>query len=92
MSIVSWYDCIKRKNGDKAKLCYTEENSLTIHVKSKHVYADLAGDFEKRFGTSNYEVEIPIPIGRNQKVVGMTKDQFWWRDNERDCGCKIEGV
>ena len=30
---------------------------LIILIKSEDIYADLAGDVEKRFDTSNYEVE-----------------------------------
>ena len=28
---------------------------LMVHVKSEKIYADFAGDDEKRFDTSNYE-------------------------------------
>ena len=30
---------------------------LIIHIKSEDIYAHLAGDVEKRFDTSSYEVE-----------------------------------
>ena len=41
-------------------------NSFIIHVKSEHVYIDLAGDVEKRFDVSNYEVNRPLSIGKNK--------------------------
>ena len=39
------------------------------HVKTKNVYADLAKGIMKRFETSNYEVERPLPINKNIKVI-----------------------
>ena len=32
-------------------------DSFIVHIKSEDVYADLAGDIEKSFHTSNYEVD-----------------------------------
>ena len=37
-----WYDYTKPKHGDMAKLCYTDTNSLIVHVKSDNIYAGLA--------------------------------------------------
>ena len=31
---------------------------------------------KKRFDTSNYEIERPLPIGKNQKVNGLMKDEL----------------
>ena len=31
---------------------------------------------KKRFYTSNYEVNRPLPIGENEKVIGLMKDQL----------------
>ena len=39
-------------------------------MKLKNIYADFAGDFKKRFATSNYKVKIPIP----NKKIGLVKD------------------
>ena len=67
-----WYDCIKPKYQNNAKLCYMDADSLIIHIKTEDVYEDIAHDIEKRFDTSNYEVECnsidrPLPIGKIQK-------------------------
>ena len=40
------------------------------------VYADLARDIETRFYTSNYEIKRLPPIGKNQKVIRLTKDDL----------------
>ena len=31
---------------------------------------------EKRFNTSNYEVERPLLTGKNKKVIGLMKDEL----------------
>ena len=35
-----WYNHIKRKYGDRAKLCYTDTDSLIIEIETEDVYAD----------------------------------------------------
>ena len=64
-----WYDCIKPKYRDKAKLCYMDTDSFIIHIKTKDFYKDIAYDFEKVFDTSNYKVDRPLPRGMNKKVI-----------------------
>ena len=49
-----WYDYIKPKYQDKAKLPYTDTKSFIIHTKTEEFYKDIAYDAEKWFGTSNY--------------------------------------
>ena len=74
-----WYDYTKPKHGDNAKLCYTDTDSLAVHVKPEDVHADLTGDVEKRFDTSNYTAERPLPIWKNKKLIDLMKDEL----NER---------
>ena len=50
-----WYDYIKFKYQNNAKLCYMDTDSLIINTKTKDVYEYITDDFEKRFDTSNYE-------------------------------------
>ena len=44
-------------------------------MKSENVYADLAEDFEARFDTLNSEVDRPLRIGKNKKMIGLMKDE-----------------
>ena len=37
---------------------------------------DIANDAEKRFDTSNYECDRPLPEGKNKKVIGLMKDEL----------------
>ena len=73
-----WYDYIKLKYGDKARLCYTDTDSLVIYIETEDFYKDIAGDVEKWFDTSNYDEndDRPLPIGMNKKVIRKFKDEL----------------
>ena len=59
-----WYDYMKASYGDNVKLYYTDTYSFIMHIKTKDFYEDIAHDVEKRFDTSNYEVDRPLPTGK----------------------------
>ena len=69
-----WYDYVKKKYGDMVKLCYVDTDSLIMNIKIKDIYKDIAQDVEERFYTSNYDVDRPLPKGKNKKVIGLMKD------------------
>ena len=46
-----WYDYIKPIYVDKAKLCYTDTDSLVIYIKTEDFYKDIANDVERLFDT-----------------------------------------
>ena len=48
-----WYDYIKPKYQDKAKLCYMDTDSFVIHIKTEDFYEDIANDVKSWFDTSN---------------------------------------
>ena len=50
-----------------------DTDSFIIHIKAEDVYEDIADDVEKRFDTSNYEVNRLLPTGKNKKVIGLMK-------------------
>ena len=49
-------------------------DSLIVHVKAEDLYEDIAKDFKKRFGASNYKLERILPKEKTQK-------SYWF--NER---------
>ena len=65
-----WYDYIKPKYQEKAKLCYMDTGSFIIHIKTEDCYKDIADNVEKRYDTSNYEADRPLPKAVNIKVTG----------------------
>ena len=71
-----WYDYMKPKYGNYVKLCYMNTDSFIMSIKTNDFYKDIANDVEKRFDTSNYEVNRPLPTGKNKKVVGLMKDEL----------------
>ena len=71
-----WYGYLKSKYEDKIKLCYMDADSIILIIKTEDFYEDIANDVEKRFDTSNYEVDRPLPMGKNKKVIGLMKDEL----------------
>ena len=65
---------MKPKYGDNVKLCYMDTDSFMMHIKTEDFYKYIADDVEKRFDTSNYEVNRPLPAGKNKKVIGLMKE------------------
>ena len=60
-----WYDYVKPKYGEKEKLCDMDKDSFIVYIKTDDIYKDIAEDIETRFGTSNYELDRPLPNGKN---------------------------
>ena len=71
-----WYDYIKLKYQNNAKLCYIDTDSFIIHIKTEDFSKDIADNVEKRFGTSNCECNRPLPAGKNKIVIGLMKDEL----------------
>ena len=63
-----WYDYMKPKYNDNVKLCYMGTDSFIMNVKTNDFYEDIASDVEN---TSNYEVNRPLPTGKNKKVITL---------------------
>ena len=68
-----WYDYMTPKYGNNVKLCYVDTHSFIINIKTEYFYKDIANNVEKRSETSNYEVNRPLPTGKNKKVIGLMK-------------------
>ena len=71
-----WCDYMKPKYGDNVKLCYMDTDSLIMNIKTEYFYKNIANDVEKRFAISNYEVDRPLPTGKNKKIIGLMKDEL----------------
>ena len=67
---------MKPKYNDNVKLCYMDTDSFIMHIKTEDFYKDIATDVDKRFDTSNYEVNRPLPTENNKKVIGLMKDEL----------------
>ena len=73
-----WYDYIKPKYKEKAKLCYMDTDSFVINISTEDFFEDINNDIERLFDTSNYDKndKRPLQIGANKKVIGMFKDEL----------------
>ena len=71
-----WYDYIKPKYRDNAKLCYMDIDSFIVNIKTENVYDDIEDDAKKIFDTSNYEVNRPLPTRKNKQVIGLIKNEL----------------
>ena len=47
-----------------------------VHGKTDDNDKETAGDVEKRFDTSNYELSKPLPKEKKKKVVGLMKNEL----------------
>ena len=72
------YNFIQRKYTYKrAKLLFTDTDSLMYQIKTDDFYADISEDIRSKFDTSDYPPnhESGILVGVNKKVIGMFKDE-----------------
>ena len=72
----SWYDYMKPKYNNDVKLCYMDTDSFIMNIKTNDFYKDIVNDVENRFDTSNYEVNRPLPTGKNKEIIGLMKDEL----------------
>ena len=73
-----WYDYIKPKYEDIAKLCYTDTDSLIIHIITENIFEEIAGDVKIWFDASNYDEndKRPLSMGMNKRAYGIVKDEL----------------
>ena len=68
------YNYIKSKYGDKAKLLFTDTDSLTYEIETKDAYKNFWNDKDK-FDNSDYPESSPYFNKTNKKVIGKFKDE-----------------
>ena len=68
------YNYIKNKYGDKARLLFTDTDSLTYEIEAEDVYKDFWNDKDK-FDNSDYPESSPYFDKMNKKVIGKFKDE-----------------
>ena len=68
------YNYIKQKYGSKAKLLFTDTDSLTYEIEAEDVYSDFWNDKDK-FDNSDYPGSSPYFDNTNKKVIGKFKDE-----------------
>ena len=71
------YNYIKPKYGERAKLFFTDTDSLMYEIETEDFHQDIKSDVKDFFDTSNFPKDHPsgIEVGLNKNVIGMMKDE-----------------
>ena len=68
------YKYIIKNYGDKAKLIFTDTDSLTYEIEAEDVYQDFWND-KNKFDNSDYPESSPYFYEMNKKVLGIFKEE-----------------
>ena len=68
------YNYIKKKYNDKAKLLFTDTDSLIYEIEIEDAYKDFLSDKDK-FDNSEYPENSPYFDKSNKKLIGKFKDE-----------------
>ena len=68
------YNYIKKKYDNRARLIFTDTDSLTYEIEAEDVYKDFWND-KDMFDNSNYLKNSPYYFNVNKKIIGKFKDE-----------------
>ena len=66
---------LRKKYNDKAKLLFTDTDSLTYEIETEDVYKDFRSDKDK-FDNSEYPENSPYFYKSNKKVIESSKMKY----------------
>jgi hypothetical protein len=82
------YNYVKKKYGDRAKLLFTDTDSLMYEIKTDDFFQDIKDDVDKLFDNSDYPKDHMCYNSKNKKVIGMFKDEAAGRQIEEFVGLR----
>ena len=68
------HNYMKKNYGNRARLLFTDTDSLTYEIEAKEVYKDFWND-KDMFDNSDYPENSPYYCNVNKKVIGKFKDE-----------------
>ena len=68
------YNYIKKKYNGRAKLLFTDTDSLTYEIEAEDIYKDFWND-KDTFDNSDYPENSPYYFNTNKKIIGKFKDE-----------------
>ena len=68
------YDVVKKKYGDRARLLFTDTDSLCYHVRTDDLYQEMKAE-SHLYDLSNFPESSPFYDDVNKKVLGKFKDE-----------------
>ena len=63
--------------------------SFIVYIKIDDIYKDIAEDVETRFVTSIYELDRPLPKDKNEKMIGLMKDELGGKTMTKFVGLRV---
>lgn len=69
------YHVIVPEYGDRAKLLFTDTDSLCYHISTDNLYQDMQDKIETHYDTSGYDEDHFLYSSKNAKVLGYMKDE-----------------
>ena len=67
-----------------------DTHSFLVYIKTDDIYKDIVEDIGTRFDTSNYELNSPLPKGKNKKVIGLMKGELGGKIKIKAVGLKAK--
>ena len=68
------HNYIKKKYNDRAKLLFTDTDSLTYEIEAEDIYKDFWNN-KDMFNNSDYPESSPYYCNVNKKIIGKFKDE-----------------
>ena len=86
-----WYDYVKPKCKDKAKLCYMDTDCF-VNIFTEDFLEDINNDVERSFDTTNSDEndKRPLLMSVNKKVIGIFKDELGGKIMKEFCALKAK--
>ena len=64
--------------------------TASLFISKQDICKDIAEDVDTRFDTSNFELDRPLPKGKNKKVIGLMKDELGGQIKEEFVGLRAK--
>ena len=87
-----WYNYLRLKYDENAKLCYMDTGSFIVFVKTHDIYKDIAEDVKTRSDTSNYEIDRLLSIGKKWKSDWINEKLIRWTIYGKICWINSRSV
>ena len=71
-------------------MCYMDTDSFIVYIKTDDIYKDVAEYVETRLDTSNYELERPLPTGKNKKAIALMEHELGRKMNRKLVGLRAK--
>ena len=82
-----FYNNIKLKYGDRARLQMTDTDSFFLEIQTDNWYDDIRDEVKTLYDTSAYPENHPAGLPRvNKKVIGLWKDEYKGRTVDEYAG------